>query len=93
MENASASFLTDVQRSMTTIRKAVGAGTVDPQALTAAEKRQHAAWLRRDTENAEILALSARGMALKQIMRRTDKSRGLVRQVVRGGVPIYSEAG
>ena len=33
MENASAAFLTAVQRSMVAIRKAVGAGTVDPAAL------------------------------------------------------------
>jgi transposase len=85
MENASAAFLTAVQRSMVVIRKAVGAGTVDPEALTAAECRQHTGWLRREAENAEILVLSKRGVAIKEIMRRTDKSRGLVRQVVRGG--------
>jgi len=85
MENASAAFLTAVQRSMAAIRKAVGAGTVDPEALSAAECRQHTGWLRREAENAEILALSKRGVAIKEIMRRTDKSRGLVRQVVRGG--------
>src|SRR6201996_9619804 len=85
MENASAAFLTAVQRSMTTIRKAIGAGTVDPEALTAAERRQHTRWLRRQAENTEILALSKRGVAIKEIMRRTDKSRRLVRQVVRDG--------
>jgi len=85
MENASAAFLTCVQRSMVAIRKAVGAGTVDPEALRAVERRQHTGWLRREAENADILALSAQGVAIKEIMRRTDKSRGLVRQVVRGG--------
>jgi transposase len=85
MENASAAFLSAVQRSMVAIRKAVSAGAVDPEALSAAERRQHAGWLRREAENAEILALSAQGVAIKDIMRRTDKSRGLVRQVVRGG--------
>ena len=84
MENASAAFLAAVQRSMVAIRKAVGAGIVDPAALSAAERRQHTGWLRREAENAEILALSAQGVAIKEIMRRTDKSRGLVRQVVRG---------
>ncbi len=38
----------------------------------------------REAENAEILALSKRGIAIKEIMGRTDKSRGLVRQVVQG---------
>jgi transposase len=84
MENASAAFFTAVQRSMVAIRKAIGVGTVDPEALSAAERRQHAGWLRREAENAGILALSAQGVAIKEIARRTDKSRGLVRKVVRG---------
>ena len=60
MENASAAFLTAVQRSMVAIRKALGAGVVDPAALSAAERRQHAGWLRREAEKAGILALAAR---------------------------------
>jgi transposase len=84
MENASTAFLNAVRRSMHTIREAVGAGTVDPVSLTAAERRQHAGWLLREAENAGILALAAQGVAIKEIMRRTDKSRGLVRQVLRG---------
>src|SRR4051812_21403688 len=84
MENASAAFLNAVRRSMHAIRKAVGVGAVDPAALTAAERRQHSGWLLREAENASILALAAQGVAIKEIMRRTDKSRGLVRQVVRG---------
>jgi transposase len=66
------------------IRKAVGVGTVDPASSSAAERRQHSGWLLREAENASILALAAQGVAIKGIMRRTDKSRGLVRQVVRG---------
>jgi transposase len=84
MENASAAFLTAVQRSMKAVRKAVGAGVVDPASLSAAERSQHAGWLRREAENDDILALAAQGVAIKEIMRRTDKSRGLVRKVVRG---------
>jgi transposase len=84
MENASAAFLNAVRRSMHAIRKAVGAGTVDPASLTAAERKQHAGWLLREAENAGILALAAQGVPIKEIMRRTDKSRGLVRQVLRG---------
>jgi transposase len=84
MENASAAFLTAVQRSMVAIRKALGAGVVDPAALSAAERRQHAGWLRREAENAGILALAGQGMPIKEIMRQTDKSRGLVRKVVHG---------
>ena len=84
MENASAAFLNAVRRSMHAIRKAIGVGTVDPAFLSAAERRQHSGWLLREAENASILALAAQGVAIKEIMRRVDKSRGLVRQVVRG---------
>ena len=84
MENASAAFLNAVQRSMAAIRRAVGAGVVDPASLSAAGRRQHSGWLRREAENASILALAGQGVAIKEIMRRTDKSRGLVRKVIRG---------
>jgi len=85
MENASAAFLTAVQRSMQVIRKALGANVIDPAHLSCAERRQHSGWLRREEENAAILAMAKQGMAIKEIVRRTSTSRGLVRQVVRGG--------
>jgi transposase len=85
MENASAAFLVAVQRSMQVIRKALGANVVDPAHLSCAERRQHSGWLRREEENAAILAMAKQGMAIKEIVRLTSKSRGLVRQVVRGG--------
>ncbi len=85
MENASAAFLTVVQRSMQAVRKAVGSDVVDPTALSCAERRQHSGWLRREEENTAILALAKQGVAIKEIVRQTGKSRGLVRQVVRGG--------
>src|SRR5664280_1230682 len=66
-------------------RKVVGTDVVDPQVLSCAERRQHSGWLRREKENAAILALAKQGVAIKEIVRRTSKSRGLVRQVVRGG--------
>jgi transposase len=52
--------------------------------LSCAERRQHSGWLRREEENTGILALAKQGVAIKEIVRRTGKSRGLVRQVVRG---------
>jgi transposase len=85
MENASAAFLNAVQRSMRTIRTAVGAGVVDPTLLSCAERRQHDGWLRRQEENTTIPALAGQGITIKEIVRRTGKSRGVVRQVVRGG--------
>jgi hypothetical protein len=69
------------------------AGIVDPEALTAAERRQHTGWLRREAENAEILALFKRGVAIKEIMRRTDKSRGSCARWFGVAVPTYSTAG
>lgn len=53
--------------------------------LTCAERRQHSGWLRREEENTAILALAKQGVSIKEIVRQTGKSRGFVRQVVRGG--------
>src|SRR5437763_1825421 len=66
MENASAAFLTAVQRSMRTIRAAVGAGVVDPTLLSCAERRQHAGWLRRQEENTTILGLAGQGIGSRR---------------------------
>ena len=85
MENASAAFLAAVQRSMQAIRKAVGVGAVDPALLTSAEVRQHDDWLRREKENVSMLALAKDGVTIKEIVRRTGRSRGLVRQILRTG--------
>ena len=85
MENASAAFLDVVRRSMGAIRKALGTGPIDPASLTAAERKQHAKWLHREAENAAILELGKSGTTIRKIVRRTGRSRGLVRQVLRGG--------
>jgi transposase len=85
MENASAAFLAAVQHSMQGARAATGSDVVDPTALSCAELRQHAGCLRREEENTAVLGLAKEGVALKEIVRLTGKSRGLVRQVVRGG--------
>jgi transposase len=58
---------------------------VDPKRLTCAERHQHSGWLRREKENTAILALAKQGVAVKEIVRRTGRSRKLVRQVIRGG--------
>ena len=85
MENASAAFLDAVRKSMRAIRVTLGATTVDPTLLTAAEKLQYEGYLRREDTNAAILALARDGVAIKAIVRTTGHSRALVRQVVRGG--------
>ncbi len=85
MENASAAFLAAVQQSMPAIRTALDTRVIDPALLTSAERRQHDGWQRRAGENAEILGLAQQGVSIKEIVRRTGRSRKLVRTVVRGG--------
>jgi transposase len=84
MENASRAFLDAVRKSMRQIRSAVGATTIDPKLLTAAERLQYEGYLRREETNATIGALSKSGTPIKQIVRQTGHSRKLVRQVIRG---------
>jgi transposase len=84
MENASASFLDAVRKSMRSIRAAIGATAINPKLLTAAERLQYEGYLRREDANAAILALHQDGMPIKQIVHRLGYSRGLVRKVIRG---------
>jgi hypothetical protein len=46
------------------------------------EVRQHDRWLRREKENSAILDMAMGGATIKEIVRRTGVSRGLVRQIV-----------
>lgn len=84
MENASRAFLDAVRTSMRQIRGVLGATTVDPNLLTAAERIQHEGYLRREETNLAILALAKDGASIKAIVRRTGHSRGLVRKVLHG---------
>jgi transposase len=84
MENASHAFLAVVRMSMRQIRAAIGAATINPDLLTAAERIQYEGYLRREEANAAILGLASDGIAIKEIVRRSGYSRGLVRKVVRG---------
>jgi Transposase and inactivated derivatives len=84
MENASAAFLGAVRRSMRVIRTAIGATTINPELLTCAERLQFEGYLRREETNTAIMALVRDGVPLKEIVRRTGRSRKLVRQVSRG---------
>ena len=69
---------------MRQIRRAVGAMTINPKLLTAAERVQYEGYLHREDTNTAILALSKDGTPIKEIVRRTGHSRGLVRRVLRG---------
>jgi transposase len=84
MENASRAFLDAVAKSMRAIRSAIGAATINPELLTAAERIQYEGYVRREETNAAIIELSKGGATIKQIVRSTGFSRGLVRKVLRG---------
>jgi len=84
MENASHAFLDAVRKSMRQIRSAIGAAAVGPDLLTAAERIQYEGYLRREDANATILARAKNGAPIKQIVRETGHSRGLVRRILRG---------
>ena len=85
MENASTAFLEAVRRSMRPIRMALGSTTIDPALLTHAERLQHEGYLRREEAHDIIRALAKAGTPIKEIVRRTGRSRKLVRDIVRGG--------
>ena len=69
---------------MRAVRGVLGATTIDPTLLTAAERLQHEGFLRREDTTRQILALKTAGHSIKEIARRTRYSRRLVRQAVRG---------
>jgi len=73
-----------VRQSMRSIRQVMGATTLNPELLTAAERIQYDGYVRREDTNATILDQAKAGMTIKEIVRRTGHSRGLVRRVLRG---------
>src|SRR5580700_5101004 len=84
MENASGTFLDAVRKSMRQIRTAMGSTVIDLSLLTSAEKLQYEGYVRREETNASILSLSEDGVAIREIVRRTGYSRGLIRKILRG---------
>ncbi len=85
MENASAAFLEAVRRSMRPIRQALASTTINPDLLTCAERIQYDGFLRRQESHQSIKELAGAGTPIKEITRRTGRSRKLVRSVLRGG--------
>ena len=56
----------------------------DPAFLMFAERLQYEGCLQREETNASILSLSQQAAAIKEIVRRTDYSRGTIRKILRG---------
>lgn len=56
---------------------------IDPGLLSAAERLQYDGYLRRREENGAIRAMAGAGTGIKEIVRRTGRSRKLVRAVLR----------
>lgn len=83
-ENASQAFLAATSGSMRQFWVELGTVTVDPDLLTAAEKLQYNAYLRRDDVNAAIHVLATVGVAIKEIVLRMGRSRETVRRIPRG---------
>lgn len=84
MENSSHAFLDAVRKSMRQICSAIGAATINPDLLIAAEQIQYEGYLRREETNAVILGLTKEGVFIKEMVRLSAYSRGLVRKVLRG---------
>jgi transposase len=90
MENASAAFLDAVRRSMPGIRTAIGATTINPTLLTSAERLRYQGYLQRQEAYGTIAALVSNKVPLKEIARRTGRSRNFVRQISRGaGTDVF----
>jgi transposase len=64
MENASAAFLDAVRKTMRVIRNVLGAASIDPKLLTAAERLRYEGYRRREEANAEIVALARGGLSI-----------------------------
>jgi hypothetical protein len=65
------------------IRTAVGP-TINPGLLTIAERLRYGGYRRRKEINAAVLALPKDGVPIKEIVRRLDHSRQVVRQAIQG---------
>jgi len=84
MENASAAFLDAVRRSMQQIWGALDCASPDPALLTAAERLQYERYQQRAADHEAIRVMLRAGTSIKDIVRRSGRSRKLVRSVVRG---------
>ncbi|SCX35296.1 Transposase [Agrobacterium rosae] len=82
MENASRAFIDAVRKSMRQIRTAIGSATINPDLLTAAERI--ISGISHEKTRTPHSGLGQVRVAIKEIVRRTGHSRGLVRRVLVG---------
>lgn len=73
----------DPIRPMLVAAAAISTATINPEPLTAAERIQYEGYQSREEANAAVFALAKDNVAIKEIVRRTGHSRGLVRQILR----------
>ena len=85
VENASTAFLDVVRQHMRAIREVLASTTIDPTALTKAERRQWDGFQRRQETAYAVLELTRKGVTIKQIVRQLGLARKTVRRIVRGG--------
>lgn len=85
MENASAAFLDAVRHSMSTIRTAIEATTINPDLLTCAKTSRHQGYLRRQAVMPQFRLTSAMVCRSRRSSAPKGHSRNLVRQISRGG--------
>ena len=62
----------------------MGFAVLERSTLSAAERIQYEGYLRREDTNAAIFRQAETGISIKEIVRLTGHSRGLVRKVLRG---------
>lgn len=84
MENCSAALLGVVRNAMRDIRRVVGVRQLGPEVMTAVERKQYEGWRRRSAESAMITDLVKAQVPIKDIVRRTGRSRQCVRKIARG---------
>lgn len=56
------------------IRSVIGATTINPKRVTAAERLPYEDYLRREVTSTAILALSTNGLPIKQIVRQAGQA-------------------
>jgi hypothetical protein len=82
--NASRALLDGIGKSMREIHSIIGATTINPKLLSAAERIQYGALSSPGVDQRRYFGASERRLAAQADCRQTGHSRGLVRRVARG---------